>query len=705
MRSSLTYLLQHFSKLLVCLLLFITEAKAGDVNSKADIERLKKSARQLDVKERVDALLHIGHLYIKSEFYTADSGLVYAEEAFRLAKRIDFKEGLTKATYLCGNISLQLSKVNKGLYYYRLLQQQTAASGNKHLEALAFRGIAQAQWYQGKCGAAIDTLKLAMGFFEKLTNRIAIADATMILSSIYSDMGNYEMALEEAQKALRLSNISGDGMNIVLSYVQLGYLYKNIGDYSSAMDNFKKGFSYKPGEGEWAYRHLCNRMGDLYTDLKKYDSAFFFYSKSLASHAESKTSLLRMGDFYLATQKYDKAGDYYNRVYQALKDGGEGNLVVFALLGLGNTSLAQKDPAKALRYGYMAMDYAWQRDSRLTRRDAFHLLSKVYEKLGRADSAFYYYKKFMIEKEAVVTDQFKGRLYTYKHASHIRMLENEKKINQHLLANNRLTKNIMAVGFVLLLVLGLIIFRNISLKRKNEKLQYERVQSEWKHRAGDLEMQALRAQMNPHFIFNALSSVNRFILKNDPEKASDYLTRFSRLIRLVLINSQKDMILLEEELEMLRLYLEMEQLRFKDAFDYHISYSDEVDPSSFYVPPLLLQPFCENAIWHGLMHKDEKGELLINFSMEDGMILCLITDNGIGTKRAAELASKSAEKFKSLGLKLTRDRLALFNMDHPLQPSYEINDLTDEAGNVTGTQVRLHIRHQSFVNAKTFVSA
>lgn len=116
-------------------------------------------------------------------------------------------------------------------------------------------------------------------------------------------------------------------------------------------------------------------------------------------------------------------------------------------------------------------------------------------------------------------------------------------------------------------------------------------------------MQALRAQMNPHFIFNCLSSINRFILKNESQAASDYLTKFSRLIRMVLTNSKQDLITLDDELEMLRLYLEMERLRFKYSFDYNISFRNETDPENIFIPPLLLQPFAENAIWHGLMKR------------------------------------------------------------------------------------------------------
>ena len=197
--------------------------------------------------------------------------------------------------------------------------------------------------------------------------------------------------------------------------------------------------------------------------------------------------------------------------------------------------------------------------------------------------------------------------------------------------------------------------------------------------------------MNPHFIFNCLSSINRFILKNETKVASNYLTRFSRLMRMVLMNSQKQFISLDEELQMLELYLEMERLRFKNSFDYRITFLNAIDSDNIFIPPLLLQPFCENAIWHGLMHKESPGRLDIELSMQDKILNCVITDNGVGREKAETMKSKTAEKEKSMGLKITTERLALLNREKGLHTFYEIEDLKDENGNAAGTKVSLKI--------------
>ena len=246
----------------------------------------------------------------------------------------------------------------------------------------------------------------------------------------------------------------------------------------------------------------------------------------------------------------------------------------------------------------------------------------------------------------------------------------------------------------MLSLLGVFIFRNLTLKRKNA-LEKQKLESEKKQ--VELEMQALRAQMNPHFIFNCLSSINRFILKNESKIASNYLTRFSRLIRMVLNNSQKPLISLDDELEMLELYLEMERLRFKNSFDYAITFLNAIDSDNVFIPPLLLQPFCENAIWHGLMHKAGQGRLDIELSMQDNILNCVITDNGVGREKAEEMNSKTAEKEKSMGLKITTERLALLNREKGLHTFYEIEDVKDADGSATGTKVILNISFKESV--------
>ncbi len=226
-----------------------------------------------------------------------------------------------------------------------------------------------------------------------------------------------------------------------------------------------------------------------------------------------------------------------------------------------------------------------------------------------------------------------------------------------------------------------------KFRRQLERSEKEREMAELKQKGTELEMQALRAQMNPHFIFNSLNSINRFILQNNKAQASEYLTKFSKLVRMILQNSQASLITLESELESLELYLNLEALRFDYHFDYKISVPKNLDISALQVPPLILQPYVENAIWHGLMHKEEKGQLDVEVSDEEDYLVFRITDNGIGRKKAAELASKSATKHKSMGLRITAHRIAIVQNSQTLTSPVTVNDLVHPDGSAAGTEV------------------
>ena len=226
-----------------------------------------------------------------------------------------------------------------------------------------------------------------------------------------------------------------------------------------------------------------------------------------------------------------------------------------------------------------------------------------------------------------------------------------------------------------------------KFRRQLERSEKEKQLADLRQKTIELEMQALRAQMNPHFIFNSLNSINRFILQNNRTEASEFLTKFSKLVRMILQNSQASLITLESELECLNLYLAMEALRFNYHFVYKMSVAEDIDAEVLKVPPLILQPYVENAIWHGLMHKEEKGQLDIEVTEENNYLYFRIADNGIGRKQASALASKSATKHKSMGLKITADRIALMQNTNGAESPITINDLSDPEGNPAGTEI------------------
>lgn len=249
------------------------------------------------------------------------------------------------------------------------------------------------------------------------------------------------------------------------------------------------------------------------------------------------------------------------------------------------------------------------------------------------------------------------------------------------------------IWFWTLVILGVSTFGYLLYRwRIGEVRREERLHADYERKLADMEMSALRAQMNPHFIFNSLNSIEYYIISNEPEKASDYLNRFSRLIRLILQNSKSTIVPLKDDLEALKLYIEIESMRFDNLFDYEIKIEEGMDVEKTKVPPMLLQPYVENAIWHGLLQKKGgKGKIDLVLRRDHGSIICLIEDNGIGRSAAEKLRSKSASKRKSYGMKITSDRLETLNQLANTKASVQIFDLENDKGQPKGTRVELVI--------------
>jgi len=554
------------------------------------------------------------------------------------------------------------------------------------------------------------------------------------------------------------------------TFFWMSRLYKVAGDYEGALAVIRRGHQYYPGGNDSVPRATWfSEIGDAHRLLGNYDSAMY-YLKGFQGTDNNANNFgkISLGYLYLDMKEYSKAQALILPFYQQLKTINRiTNPIVNTLNILGNASLGEKKYEQSLKYATEAQSYLKQMGVRTLMIDNYKLLSEIYDKMNRLDSAYTYFKLHTRLKDSLINRQFFFKLNSLKseseeqkktsliqllqkdnqlkqqsllresllqqqkdgqlalldkdnevkdqqillreqdlkeqgllrekNQSQLSLLDNENKLKDQKLKQQAFIRNALLAGLFLFLLLGVFVFRNLSLKRKNEKLAIKKEQAELHQRVSELEMQALRAQMNPHFIFNCLSSINKFILKNDTDAASDYLTRFSRLIRLGLTNSQLSLIPLSDEIEMLRLYLNMERLRFSETFTYNIIYENTIEPETIYIPPMLLQPFCENAIWHGLMHKNGEGKLDVVMSIHDGELQCIIADNGIGREKAAELKNRSGGKQKSFGLKITTERLALFNNEKAVHNFYRTEDVLDSNGQVAGTKVTLEIKFKNTV--------
>lgn len=252
--------------------------------------------------------------------------------------------------------------------------------------------------------------------------------------------------------------------------------------------------------------------------------------------------------------------------------------------------------------------------------------------------------------------------------------------------------------FVILQTIAVLCANQMQKTKAEEEKQKATIELwENKQKAAESRLQSLRLQMNPHFLFNALNSIQQMILANEEMIATRYLSRFSKLLRTVLIHSDKEAITLKDEIEILKMYVELESVRFKESFTYSITCDEEIETEEIKIPTLLIQPFVENAIWHGLMHKEGTRHLAISFTEKGDLLQCIIEDNGVGRKKASEIKSLSGQDKKhiSKGIAVSEERIKTLKNNLGKHGSIEINDLAGAAGESRGTQVIINFPIQN----------
>jgi hypothetical protein len=580
--------------------------------------------------------------------------------------------------------------------------------------AWAWGALGYSKWVVSKFSEAMDAFGNAERLFKKVGDTIDLLGTYYFMRMTEFERGHYAQSLEYTFKH---DDLSGG-----VDYDALGKLYAAIGDDEMAEKYFLKmppiidedGIPPSINEDGRYWQYLRN--GNRYARKKQFDSALHYYHLfSYYAKARGAGPLIKLdealGDLHLAQKHFDTALVFFKEALHLSTQGNDRNQVMKVYLYLSETYNETGNYVEALKNARALSQIANETGARQMMRDAHFLLYQIFAHLQKTDSAFVHLQKYTTIKDSIDRDlsQQKLAFYTIKSEreqaqSRINLLDVKTKLQQQQLKQSKEERKFLFTGVLILLLFGVLVFRNILLKRKNErhlrdlaeneleiqKLESGQQQAGLEQQATALEMQALRAQMNPHFIFNCLNAINGYILKNEAEAAADYLTKFSRLIRMVLNNSQKQFISLEEELEALGLYLHMERLRF--SFNYQVNCDNSFDAPSIFIPPMLLQPFVENAIWHGLMHNEKEGELTVDVHLENDMLLVKIEDNGVGRKRAALIKSKSAQKNKSLGLTITKNRMALLNQGLNDVCFFEIKDLEDGHGNALGTSVSLKIK-------------
>jgi len=550
---------------------------------------------------------------------------------------------------------LGISKRNKSEYilasdYHEKAIKYAEEAKNDLMLTIALNNTGVDYRRQEKLEKAFGYHFRALQLAEKINDVRNICVAINSIGNIQLSSGKYEDAIAHFNKALLLERENNNSLGTAINLGNIGYAYQGLGKLDLAIEYYKKSLAVNQVLNNSTGLAICyNALGDAYKEKKDYASAMEYLHKALVvnSKVEDKVheaeSYLSIGKLWSLQGKHEEA----RKNIQASID----------LSLLWRFKLMLKDAYKALAADYKA--------------------SGDFEKsLNAMDKSLLYKDSLLDENSAQALAQTHAIYEVDRKDNQIKLLEHDKQLSE-LRTKRNVVYIISLAGFLLMLTVGGFFYiRHRNLETKKQTLQ--------------LELRSLRAQMNPHFIFNSLSSIHRFIWSNNQEEASDYLTKFSRLMRMILDNTQYTFISLNKELESLRLYLDLEKLRCNDIFDYQINIAEDINEEEAMIPPMIIQPYVENAIWHGLVHKCGKGLLEINVTLKGRVLTCTVTDNGIGRKKAIEIKEKKGQTHRSMGMKVTEGRIDLIRkINNTKEANVNITDLEDDAGIATGTEVKL----------------
>ncbi|MEO6219289.1 MAG: histidine kinase [Ginsengibacter sp.] len=325
--------------------------------------------------------------------------------------------------------------------------------------------------------------------------------------------------------------------------------------------------------------------------------------------------------------------------------------------------------------------------------NAAEQLSIAYDDKRDRDSSLAYFRIYRTAFDSLFSENNRRNVIINESEWVIRRKEIE---NRHLLELAQLQKRqiifknalLVAAVIFLFLTLATAFFISKSIQSRKKKSEFA-----FRQQIAESQIQSLRAQMNPHFIFNSLNSIENFMMQNEKRKASDYLHKFALLIRTILESSRNELTTISSDMEALKLYIDLEQMRFNNKFCYKENLDSELNTGDYYVPSLLIQPFVENAIVHGIAHSDRTDlKLTVTASLEDEYIKYIIKDNGIGRRKSEDYNKLNRLHHKSVGLRITEDRIHLYNKEQNANGYIKITDLYDWDNNPDGTQVEVKIK-------------
>ena len=662
------------------------------------------------VKAKVNSTLEVSHPNFETVYYIIkdDEDIKILVEDYITTKKSKkpslFKSSRSEksGTFNSYYDSVRFYKnkeLDKSLTY---VEKMLLESDTKNQRATSYKELADVYAHWKQYDLAVENYKASLK--EVQSNSVLL-----LLAKTQYLAGSYQDSEKSYQKSLRGKLSSYDKLIV---YQGLGEVYQKLQQLDKAKENYEKALSIaKKNLITPKITDLNSKLAEVFAaegNEQKADS-YFQNSLDLASKENRKRNLKeqqKVADYYNQSQRYDDEIDLRKESLKNAEDivvaEEEKESLVDSITSqkinykIGNAYALKQEYSEAIPYLKKSIDEADKKEDLIIKKDATRKLSEILETVGNYSEALKTYQEYVQlvdtlysrkEQEIQQIKRYGKRIADNQ--SRIKSLEKDKQLadskidlaykDQQLTqeSNKRQQYIIYSLigGMLLMSLLAYFMHRT----NKQQKLANNL-----------LALKSMRSQMNPHFIFNALNSVNSFIAVNDERSANRYLSEFSVLMRSVLENSDEDFIPLSKEIELLELYVKLEHNRFQDKFEYQIEVDENIQLEAYSIPPMLLQPYIENAIWHGLRYKKEKGNLHISMKQKnEEAILIVIEDNGVGRKQSMEMKTKNQLKQKSKGMSTIQNRIAILNDMYQDKITVLVSDVFNDG---RGTKVELTLK-------------
>lgn len=566
------------------------------------------------------------------------------------------------------------SKIKKGAN-----QLKKAVDENDEASvAAAYEQLAEDYLKKGDLAKAEEYFTKARNIYQKLGNTERVASTSRALAKTQEGLAKPTSALQNYESARQAAETRSDVSNSVLNQNDARRI-QNVGNPTQQAELLQKNVSIgKESKDSIELAESYGRLGDLNAGQNRPEDAIQHYRQAAAVAPEPEQQISyanKITDLYVKTGQVEQAiAEQKNLIASdAIQQDPGLQIAQMQQLAIIYSKAAKPDSALLLLHEGYRLALAEHRT--LDAKNSLEKLTELYVQRGDLQRGIALNRAFLRQLDSLVQSDItlvNAKLLS-ETEERIKQLELEKALKDQLLAKqNRFNQYLLFSSALLFLLLLLIGRAWMAIRQKNKKIA----------------LQSLRREMNPHFLFNSLNSVNQFIAQHNELEANRYLTAYSNLMRNIMENSNKDFIPLSRELETLHQYLALEKMRFPDTFDYRIEVGEGIDADNQKVPNMILQPHLENAIWHGLRYLNQKGWLALRIEQTGDHLQIYIEDNGIGLTQSEAMKTIHQKAFKSRGLDNTRERMVLLNQIYRKNISFTITEKTaPESGVMVSIQL------------------